>query len=284
MITIGLFLIMPKLDQTNHLTIIKISPKGTFVDGRELGPLFLRDTSDQLQQGEKVRAFLYRDASGDIVATMKTPRVQLGECAYLKVVAINDHGAFLDWGVPKDLLLPYSEQAYPVKEGDSCVVYVHLDSSSGKVIASTVLHHYLEEEYDYLRKGDAVDLLIASKSELGFKAVINNKQLGLIYHDDLSQPLRFGSRMKGWVKHIREDGKIDLSINMLDQKTRDQLEMRILKELQQSGGRLELSDKSSPETIFRVFKVSKKNFKRALGSLYKQRLINIEQNYIESVS
>ncbi|ODS24106.1 hypothetical protein AB835_05075 [Candidatus Endobugula sertula] len=274
---------MPRIDQTNIMVVTEVSSKGVFVDGKEYGALFLREAPRNLRKGSEVKAFIYQDAANKVVATSKTPCVEVGQCAYLKVLTTSQHGAFLDWGVPKNLLLPYSEQAYPVKEGSSYVVYVHINPDSGRVVASTKLHHYLEENHDYLQIGDAVDLLIAAKSDLGFKAVINDRQLGLIYHSDLSHPLSFGSKIKGWVKGIRYDGKVDLSIHTLDKQTRDQLEMRILKALQQSNGRMGLSDKSSPEVIFRMFNVSKKNFKRALGRLYKQRLINIEAEFIELV-
>jgi predicted RNA-binding protein (virulence factor B family) len=274
---------MIKLEQNNSLKVIELGDKGTFVDAREYGQVFLRNAPTTLQKGDVIDAFLYRDASDKILATLTSSLVNVNECALLKVVSVGKFGAFLDWGMPKDLLLPHAEQAYPVREGGSYVVYVVQDNSD-RLIASTMLHKYLEEDGLELQKGDAVDLLIAAESDLGFKAVINNQQLGLIYHSDLSQPLKFGSRMKGWVKNIREDdGKIDLSINTLDDKTRDQLEMRILKALQQENGKLELSDKSSPEAIFTTFKVSKKNFKRALGSLYKQKLIAINPSYIELI-
>jgi predicted RNA-binding protein (virulence factor B family) len=273
---------MPKLDQTNRLTVKDVSPKGVLLDGLEYGALHLRDAPKNLSKGDVITAFLYRDTSDRVTATAATPKINVGECAYLKVVAEGEFGAFLDWGLPKDLLLPFAEQAYPVREGVEYVVYAYRDNSD-RMVATTFLHHHLDEQHGTLKAGDAVDLLIAGKSELGFKAVINNQYLGLIYHDELSQPLRFGLRIKGWVKAIREDGKIDLSINTLDKKSRDQLETRILRELHQSGGRIELSDKSSPEVIFSVFKVSKKNFKRAISRLYKQRLIVIEANYIQSV-
>ncbi|MFT7386907.1 MAG: putative RNA-binding protein (virulence factor B family) [Candidatus Endobugula sp.] len=271
---------MPKLDQVNCLTITSVSPKGVFVDAKELGAIFLREAPGNSKVGDKLNVFVYTDASDQITATAAKPLVAIGECAYLKVVSINDIGAFMDWGLPKDLLLPYAEQAYPVREGAFYVVYTYLDNSE-RIVATTMLHHHLDEENSEYVVGDCVELLIAGKSDLGFKAVINGKVIGLIYHDDLSQPLRFGTRMKGWIKNIREDGKIDLSINTLDKKTRDQLETRILRELHQADGRVELSDKSTPEVIFSVFKVSKKNFKRALGSLYKQKLIVIHPAHIE---
>lgn len=273
---------MPKLDQMNYLTVTESSPKGVLVDGVEYGDLHLRDVPKNLAKGDHVTAFVYRDSSGRIAATAAKPKVNVGECAYLKVTAEGEFGAFLDWGLPKDLLLPFGEQAYPVRVGSSCVVYVYQDNS-GRFVASTLLHHHLEEQGTGLSVGSEVSLLISAKSELGFKAVINNKYLGLVYHEELSQPLRFGLKIKGWVKAIRPDGKIDLSINTLDQKSRDQLETCILRELHQSGGLIELSDKSSPEVIFSVFKVSKKNFKRALSSLYKKRLILIEDTYIQLV-
>lgn len=235
-----------------------------------------------VEVGDYLEVFLYLDSQDQLVATLSTPTIQVGQCASLKILSTGNFGAFLDWGLPKDLLLPHSEQAYPVREGGSCVAYAHLDEATGRVVASTVLHRYLQEEADlWMKKGQSVDLLIAAKSELGYKAVINGTHLGLIYHEELSQPLRFGESMKGWIKSIREDGRIDLSINTLDQDTRDQLCDEILTQLKLADGRLELSDKSSPEEIFKRFRVSKKNFKRAISSLYKQRLIKIEPKHIE---
>ena len=273
---------MLKLDQTNHFTVISANPQQVIVDGLEYGDLPLRNAPGNLNVGDRIAAFLYRDRADRINITATRPLIQVGECAYLKVVAKTDLGAFVDWGLPKDLLLPFAEQAYPVREGAAYVMYAYRDNS-GRMVATTFLHHHLDEQHGNLQAGEAVNLLIAGKSDLGFKAVINNQHLGLIYHDELSRPLPFGLRIKGWVKAIRNDGKIDLSIHTLDKQSRDQLEMRILRELHQSGGRIELSDKSSPEVIFSVFKVSKKNFKRALSSLYKQRLITIEPTFIQSV-
>jgi len=220
------------LDQQHFLTVDKKDTRGVFVSTREWGRVYLREASDSVAVGDKVSAFVYKNAVGDICATAAKPLISMGQCAYLRVVAINDVGAFLDWGLPKDLLLPYAEQAYPVREGASYVVYAYRDNS-GRTVASTQLHHHLDEVNTDFAVGDKVDLLIAGKSELGFKAVINGKALGLLFHSDLSQPLPFGRRTQGWIKHIRPDGKIDLSINALDQQTRDQLELRILKALQQ---------------------------------------------------
>lgn len=273
---------MVKIDQRNSLTVTDIGPYGTYVDGAEHGPLRLRGAPEDLAKGDTLEVFVYRDAASQVVATTSAALAQIGECAYLKVVSVGDHGAFLDWGLPKDLLLPYSEQAYPVRTDNSYVVFVYLDETD-RPVATTQLHKHLDEDHGNLRVGDPVNLMIAGKSDLGFKAVVNNYQLGLIYHEELSQPLQFGTRIKGWVKQVRDDGKLDLSINTLDKKTRTELEMRILRLLNESDGRIELSDKSPPEAIFAIFKVSKKNFKRALGNLYKQRLIKISPTYIELI-
>lgn len=288
--------LQPGLGQTNTLEIADIGPEGLRLDCGNLDP---EGTGDQefdfvvlpsaeaiegLSIGDSVEVFLYLDSDDLLVATTAKPTVQAGECAFLKVLTTGKFGAFLDWGLPKDLLLPHSEQAYPVRAEANYVVYAHLDAHTGRVVCSTLLHHYLEEESNqWMKKGQQVELLIASKSELGYKAVINGTHLGLIYHEELSQPLKFGEKMKGWIKTIREDGLIDLSINTLDEATRDALDAEIMDRLEKEGGRLELSDKSSPEEIFQQFKVSKKNFKRAISSLYKQRLIQIEPEYIELV-
>lgn len=274
---------MIDLYHTNELTITEVREYSIYADGGEYGPIALRDTPDGLQVGDVVEAYVHLDAAEEIVATMATAMAQVGECAYLKVVSTGDRGTFLDWGLPKDLLLPFSEQVGAIQEGDFCFVYIFQDDRQ-RPIASMKLHRYLDEEDDDLEVGQPVDLVIASESELGFKAVINNEQLGLIYHGELARPLEIGDKMKGWVKKIRADGKINLSIHRLDSQARDELEEIILNELHENGGRLELSDKSSPDVIYAAFKISKKNFKRALSRLYKQRIITIASEFIELVA
>lgn len=273
---------MPNLYQMNTLTVIEVGKDGVFLEGNEYGDIHLIDAKGNIQEGDEIEAFVYRNTSDNIVATLAPAYVKVGECANLEVVSAGDNGAFLDWGLPKDLFIPHKEQAYYVDEGDYCVVCVYLDKK-GRPVASSMLYHHLDEYQGDLEEGQQVDLLIADETELGFKAVINHKQLGLIYHSELSQPLQLGSKMKGWIKEIRGDGKINLNINALDTETRDELETQILDQLKQENGRIDISDKSPPEEIFQTFKVSKKNFKRALGSLYKQRLIKISPGFIELV-
>lgn len=273
---------MPTLGQINQLNVIEKVADGLYLDGGELEEIFLPawEIPEDAKEGDTLEVFLYLDAKDTIMATMAKPKAVVGECALLKVLSVGKFGAFLDWGLSKDLLLPHSEQAYPVEEGGSYVVYVFQDRRSGRVAATTKLHFHLEESSGPYQKGEQVDLLIAAKTEIGYKAVINGAYLGLIYEADLSQPLEFGESMKGWIKDVRDDGKVDLTINTLDDETRDELEQAILDKLTQNDGQLNLSDKSPPEEIFKAFKVSKKNFKRAISGLYKKRLINIQPTSI----
>jgi uncharacterized protein len=287
---------LPGLGRLNSLEITDINAAGLRLDCSQIrlnadtdgvfdfAILPIKEANAGAKIGDQIEVFLHLDSQGQIIATTSRPTVQVGQCAFLKVVSTSPFGAFLDWGLAKDLLLPNSEQAYPVRVGKSYVVYAYLDESTGRVACTTQLHHYLEEESNHwMKKGQAVELLIAAKSDLGFKAVVDGTHIGLIFHNELSQPLQFGEKMKGWIKNIREDGRLDLSINTLDSESRDVLSADILARLKESGGRLELSDKSSSEEIFQIFRVSKKNFKRAISGLYKQRLIKIEPTYIELI-
>lgn len=276
---------MPALGQHNPLSITRRDVYGVYLDAGEWGEILLpnRQVAREAAVGELVNVFLYRDSADAVVATTATPLAKVGDYASLKVVENTAIGAFLDWGLPKDLLLPLGEQAYPVQVGSSYVVRVYVDAASARICASTKLHHFLPETSSTLRPRQPVDLLICGKTELGYKAIIDNSCLGLVYHDEISQPLRCGEHMQGWVKAIRSDGKIDLSITMLDQHSRDALEQQILDYLEHKGGAAPLSDKSPPEQVFTLFRCSKKNFKRALGSLYKSRLITIADDHIALV-
>ncbi len=273
---------MLNLCQMNTLTVMEVSRDGVFLEGDDYEDILFLDPPKNIQEDDEVEVFIYRNSSDHVVATLKPAYAQVGECVNLEVISTGDNGAFLNWGLPKDLFLPLSEQAYYVDEGDYCVVHVYLDKK-GRPAASSKLYHYLDEHQGDLEEGEQVDLLIADETDLGFKAIINDKHLGLIYHGELSQPLQLGSKMKGWIKEIRGDGKINLNINALDTDSRDELEMQILKQLKDENGRINISDKSSPEKIYKTFQVSKKNFKRALGSLYKQRMIKISPEFIELI-
>ncbi len=266
----------------NRLKVLEKVADGFLLDGGKYGRILLpAREAVYVQPDELVEVFLYTDSDDRVCATTATPRAVVGECAAMRVKTVGKFGAFLDWGIEKDLLLPHSEQPEKLSVSDRVVVYVTRDNRTGRIYASSRLHKYLEESSGPYKTGDQVELLIAAKTEIGYKAVFNDAYLGLIFHSDLSQPLRIGERIKGWIKSVRDDGKVDLSINTLDAGARDELEQRILDVLEKSGGRLDLSDKSSPEAIFKRFRVSKKNYKRALSALYKAQLIRIYPEYVE---
>ena len=206
-------------------------------------------------------------------------KAQLGECVLLKAVTVTKAGAFMDAGLERDLLVPVSQQLGPMTEGQSYVVYLFLDPDQ-QIIGSTKLHKYLDERAKNMAPGDPVDLLIVNNTELGYKAVINGSHLGLLYKDEVFQPLRPGDKIKGYIKGIREDRKIDLGLRRQNQQARDELSERILAFLKASDGISTLTDYSPPDAIYKQYRVSKGNYKKALGALYKQRLISVSKDKI----
>lgn len=277
---------MTEIGAFNKLQVVKQVDFGVYVDGGDLGTILLpkRYVPESCQMGDWIDVFLYFDSEDMLIATTETPRVQVGDCEMLKVVDINSAGAFMDWGLPKDLLVPYNEQQKPMEVGYSYVVHVFYDQNSDRIAASTKLSHHLDEETVWLKPRQAVNLLIAGRTELGYKAVIDNKYLGLIFRADAYRPLKIGERLPGFVKAIRADGKIDLLISQASLQGDHDLGEQIIRHLQEVGGESNLSDKSDPEAIYRTFKVSKKKYKQALGSLYKSHRILIESGKIKLIN
>lgn len=202
-----------------------------------------------------------------------------GKCAYLKAVTVTKAGAFMERADESDLLVPISQQISPIAEGRSYVVYMYLDPKQ-RLIGSTKLHNFLDERARNMAPGQAVDLLIVGQTDLGYKAVVNGTHLGLIYKDEVFQPVQAGDRIRGFIKSIRADKKIDLSLQQHGKTARSELEERILQHLKSQGGSSSLTDYSPPEAIYKQYRVSKKNYKRALGALYKQRLITVGKDKI----
>ena len=268
---------MVEIGTFNKLQVVKQVDFGVYVDGGDLDTILLprRYVPEGCEIGDWVDVFLYFDSDDLLIATTETPRVQVGDCAMLTVVDINHAGAFLDWGLPKDLLVPYNEQQKPMEVGYSYVVHVFHDQNSDRIAASTKLSHHLDEETVWLKPRQAVNLLIAGRTELGYKAVIDNKFLGLIFRADAFRPLKIGERLPGFVKTIRADGKIDLLISQATLQGDHDLAEQIIRHLQDRGGESQLSDKSDPDEIYRLFKVSKKKYKQALGTLYKSKRISL---------
>jgi len=229
--------------------------------------------------GDSLRVFLHTDSQAKLVATTATPTVERDKIATLKVSEVPQAGAFLDWGLDKELLLPFAEQRRPVEAGRYESVLVYLDNS-GRLAASSRLDHHLPDQATDFKPWQSVSLLVYQRTDLGFKAVIDDRAIGLIYKDEVFQRVRVGERIDGYIKRIRADGRIDLSLQARSRDGHDDLSNLILDYLKEHDGVSELHDKSSPEDIYRVFKVSKKNFKKAVGSLYKSGAIKIEATRI----
>jgi len=274
-----------EIGKLNNLQVVKIVDHGVYVDGGEEGTILLpnRYVPDGLDLDDWIEVFLYFDSDDLLIATTETPKALVGNVELLKVIDTNRVGAFLDWGLPKDLLVPFSEQQHPMKEGESYMVYVFHDHETDRILASSKLNRYFEEEPEDLKVKQAVDLQISDKTELGYKALINNQYLGLIFHGDAFRPLAMGERLPGYIKAIREDGKIDLNISQHSPRGDNDLENQILAHLKASGGESNLTDKSDPDLIYRQFKVSKKKYKNVLGALYKRKLIAITREKISLV-
>ena len=267
----------------NNLAAIRQSGPGMFLDsgdGREI-LLPKREIPEDLEPGKKVAVFVYRDSEDRLIATTRTPKIMVGQCAFLKVLAVNNTGAFLDWGLPKDLLVPYSQQAVRMEAGESYVVTAYLDRNTDRVVASSRLGRCLQEEGPRFRVGQPVDLLVASRTDLGWKAVINHTHVGLIRHRDAVRPLRTGLSIKGFIKCIRgSDQRIDLAVTPEGAKSGRGLAEEIIEHLESHGGRSDLTDHAAPGRILEVFGVSKGHYKRTLGALYRERRIVIGDNEI----
>lgn len=273
---------MVEIGKINNLQVVKNLDHGIYLDGGDLGEILMpsRYVPEGCEVGDSLEVFIYLDSADLLLATTETPYVMVDECAYLKVVDVNQAGAFMDWGLPKDLLVPYGEQISPLKIGQSYTVLAYLDENTNRIAATQKLDSRLSEEAQYFKPGQAVDILIFGKTELGYKAVINNTHIGLIYKNEVFQTLTNGEKLKGFIKAIREDRKIDLCLQLPGKDAREDLKTRILDHLKKNDGESILTDKSSPEDIYQCFAVSKKNYKKAIGTLYKKRLIRIEEDKI----
>lgn len=267
------------------LQVIKKVDFGLYLDGGEFGEILLpaRYVPHDWEIGGWLDVFIYLDSEDIIIATTERPFVEVGQCAYLQCIDQNAYGSFLNWGLSKDLFAPFKEQRVPMEKGKSYTVCVFQDNS-GRICASNKLDHFLYEEAEgKFEINQAVDLLIASRSDLGYKAIINGTHLGLIHNNDILIPIRVGERMTGYIKYIREDDAIDLSLQQQGEEMRDLLLQQILDDLKMSGGTSNLTDKSAADAIFQRYQVSKSNYKRAIGQLYKEKKILLGKDRITLV-
>ena len=275
---------MIQIGKVNQLKVIKQQGTNTYLGSGASNKILLADKKPaHYAIGDKLSVFVYVDTEGHLAATTTLPLVQADEVAYLKVVSVNYYGAFFDWGLPKDLLVPFSEQHHELEVGKSYLVKAFLDKQQ-RLVASTKLNKLLSETDDYniFTEGQSVQLIIADNTELGVKAIINHTHWGILYSNEIFQPLHKGQKLTAYIKHIRDDLKIDLSLQPKGYvKQVLPLTDTILNELKAHNGVLMLGDKSPPEDIYAMFAVSKKVFKQAIGALYKQQKISIEETAIK---
>ncbi len=273
-----------KVGQINSLNVVKQVPFGVYLDGGEFGEILL--PSKVVPTGtnidDSIEVFIYHDSEDKLIATTKRPFAKIGEFALLKVIDTNRFGAFLNWGLDKDLLVPAPEQRRPMQVGKSYLVYLKLDGV-GRVVGSSKIDRFLDLTPSKLRIRDKIAMVIAENSPLGTKVIINNSHWGLLHNSDIFKPFSYGQKVQGYVKNIRADGKIDVIVGKLGQDKIAGLAKVIIAELNKRDGFIALHDKSSSEEIKRVFNESKKSYKNAIAQLYKRKEILIEDGGIRLV-
>jgi predicted RNA-binding protein (virulence factor B family) len=275
---------MIEIGRTYNLQVVKETEFGVYLDAENLGEILLptKHAPDNLSIDETVEVFLYLDSEDRPIATTQTPKAEVGEFAYLEATDNTQIGAFLDWGLDKDVLVPFAEQHRPMTVGDFYIVFLYLDNQDRITATSKIDKIVLDDDEHEFRPQQPVDLIIGNSTELGFKAIVDNSLWGLLYKVDVDQRLSFGQSIQGYIKQIREDGKIDLSLKSSGQ-IRDNYSQVIQDYLREHNGFAPVHDKSPPAQVSDLFGMSKKQFKKAIGGLYKQKIITIEKDGIRLV-
>ncbi|MEM1320842.1 MAG: S1-like domain-containing RNA-binding protein [Bacteroidota bacterium] len=268
-----------------ELEVTKKVDFGYYLDGGPYGEILLpnREVKTAAEAGQEMEVFIYCDSEDRLVATQRQPRARVGECAYLEVVSVNEYGAFLDWGLLKDLFVPFREQQDRMQEGQSYLVRVDLDEATDRIFASSRLKRYLKSQNETLEEGQEVQILIAQQTDLGYKVIVEHTYWGMLYRNEIFQPLRRGEAQRAYIKRVREDGLLDISLQKQGAEQIPEDAAQVLAELRAHDGFLPLNDKSQPEQIYNQLEMSKKAFKKAIGNLYKQRLITIQPEGIRLV-
>ncbi len=273
---------MLNIGENHRLIIDRETEPGLFLKNAEGDEVLLPNKyiPKNFQLEDEIEVFVYLDHSERPVATTLVPYVKLDEFAFLECVETTDFGAFLDWGLEKHLFVPFKEQVYPMQKGHRYLIFCYLDEETNRLVASSKVHSYLDNSDLTVNPFEEVDLIVSNKTDLGYNVIINEIHLGLVYNDDVFQPIEIGDRIKGFIKKTRKDGKIDVTLQRPGYRSIEPNAQAILDELQKQNGFLNITDKSAPEKIKAVLKMSKKSFKRAAGNLYKQRQIDIKEDGI----
>ncbi len=274
---------MVQIGKINRLSIKGTRDDGIHLDGGQSGDILLRATyaTQKYQPGDEIDVFVYVDKEQRLMSTTRKPYAIVGEVATLRVVATSRAGAFMGWGLEDDLFVPKSEQQNNMREGNSYVVFVFLSEKTNRITASSKLDKFLDLQSSKYEEGEEVDLLVYAETDLGYSAVVNSSHIGMIYENEVFQKLVIGQRLQGYVKKIREDLKIDLRLQQTGYQRIDDVSQIILDTIKGSGGMVAVTDKSPPEDIYALYGVSKKVFKKAIGALYKKRLIIVDSDGIK---
>lgn len=275
---------MIEIGKYNQLNVVKRLKDAVVLEAGPYGEVLLplTEVPQESQENDSLEVFLYYNSKEEVVPTTHKPYGVVGEFACLKVVEVSDIGAFLNWGLPKDLFVPIGAQKHKMKKGESYIVYIYKDPKRDRLAASSKIDSFLDKEPSHFLENQKVNLLIAHETESGINAIINHTHWGLLYHDEIFQTLEYGQSVEGYIKKVRDDEKIDLSLHALRYRRMDALEEKIMAYLQENGGESFITDKSEPEVISKLFGVSKKKYKMALGALYKDKQIIIEDKVIRS--
>ncbi len=274
-----------RLGKYNQLEVVKEVDFGVYLDGDEDGEILLpkRYVPEGCVPGDMLNVFIYLDMDERLVATTLEPYVQVGEFACLEVAWVNQFGAFLNWGLMKDLFVPYREQKAKMVKGGKYMVYAYIDEESYRIVASAKVERFLSKDRPEYEPGEEVDILVWQRTDLGYKVIVDNKFGGMLYHNEIFQPLQPGKQLRAYIKQVREDGKIDVELQKGGYKKIDDFAETLLRYIESQGGYTDLNDKTDAAVIYNAFGVSKKTFKKAVGDLYKKRLIVLEKEGIRLV-
>lgn len=274
------------LGKYNTLRVVKTVDFGVYLDGGEdYGEILLpqRYVPENIEVDTDIEVFIYLDSEDRVIATTEKPFACVGEFAFLEVKSVTKIGAFLDWGLMKDLFVPFREQEAKMQEGEYYVVYIFIDEESNRIVATSKLYTVLNNLMPEYEPGQEVDLFVYEKTDLGYKVVVNKLHSGMVYHNQLFTTIHIGDQLKGFVNKVREDDKLDITLQKPGYDSIESHSQQLLDKLENAGGYLAVSDKSPTELIYKMFGMSKKTFKKALGALYKKRLITIEEEGIRRV-
>ncbi|TGE81424.1 GntR family transcriptional regulator [Pseudoalteromonas sp. KS88] len=274
---------MSYLGTTQTLFVNEVSNEGAYLDGHDLGEVFLpsHEIKHELEAGDSISVFIFLDNANLPTATTKKPHAQVGEYALLRVKEINSIGAFLDWGLDKDVLAPFNEQKPRMQEGHSYLVRLYLDNASSRICASSNFNRFLSKEEPQYTHLQEVNLIVAGKTDIGYKVLVEESHFGVVFYNMVFKNLFVGQKLTGFIQKVRDDGKIDVILEKPGMGKVSELGEKIMDKLKDEGGVLAIGDKSDPELIKKVFSTSKANYKKAIGGLFKQGLIDIEAKLIK---